>query len=101
MFNRVKDALGAIPTSIQDFLHVKVSLKRLIDFWNQPEINVLPEDASQPSFDNATIAWPAEEDVDTSQTFRLRDLSVSIPENGFTLVCGNLGSGKSLLVSRA
>jgi ABC-type bacteriocin/lantibiotic exporter with double-glycine peptidase domain len=93
----VKDALSTIPNSVNAFLQIRVSLQRLVDFWNQPEISLYEGDeADEPRFENATITWPAEQA--SASAFRLRDVNLILPKNGFSLICGPLGSGKSLLV---
>lgn len=60
------------------------------------------------SLSNATIGWSTgdlssateTETMDHHQDFTLDDMSVIIPKGGLTLVCGPLGSGKTLFVSR-
>jgi len=51
----------------------------------------------------ATIGWPAEEKDDSTPeltaAFTLKGLDFEPPKNQMTIVCGPLGSGKTLLVS--
>ncbi|WVF71138.1 hypothetical protein IAT40_005935 [Kwoniella sp. CBS 6097] len=104
IFNRVKDGLGTFPQIIQTFLSTKVSLDRISRFLSQPEIDKERwESASKQIIcDNATIAWPSAETPTDPGTqtprFKLRDITFEIPEGGLTLLCGPLGSGKTLLL---
>ena len=50
----------------------------------------------------ATITWPRAENVTLpteTQAFCLRDVDLQVPSGQLTLVCGALGTGKTLLVS--
>ncbi|KAK8864683.1 hypothetical protein IAR55_001935 [Kwoniella newhampshirensis] len=50
--------------------------------------------------ENATISWPSVDEqgsVDQA-TFRLTDVDFEVPEGRLTLLCGPLGSGKTLLL---
>jgi excinuclease UvrABC ATPase subunit len=70
----------------------------LVVFWNEPEIGLSSDDeADEPRFDQATITWPSTEGE--TPAFRLQGVTMTLPKNGFTLICGSLGSGKSLFVS--
>lgn len=105
-FNRVKSALSAIPSTLQAVLQAKVSLDRLTAYMNQPEIDPpMGEANGRIVVDRATIGWPtevkAEGESGTSLAFTLKDLHFEPPQGQMTIVCGPLGSGKTLLVSLA
>jgi len=93
-----------IPNVLQAILMTKVSLGRLISYLNQAEIEETTWDTSalEVVIEKATIGWPgtAEADADAlTAPFKLRNVDFTIPQGKFTLVCGVLGSGKTLLVS--
>lgn len=103
-FNRVKGALSALPSTLQALLQAKVSLERLTNYMNQPEIDPpMGEPGGRIVCENATIGWPAEEkDGSTpllNAPFTLKGLDLEPPQNQMTIVCGPLGSGKTLFVS--
>lgn len=91
VFNRVKDALGNIPQVVQSLLTTRVSLGRLVDFLNQPETGHLTDmKTDRVVFDDATVTWPE------TEAFKLQ-VNLAVPD-GMTLICGPLGSGKTLLL---
>lgn len=96
VFDRVKGAMSDIPSNVQVMLKTRIALQRIIAFLNQDDVRDSTRDAKDIRFDKATLTWPAEEP--STSLFRLRDVDVHVP-SGFTLVCGPLGSGKTLLVS--
>ena len=103
VFNRVKVALQAVPNIMQALFESLVAIDRIRRFLNSPDIQPLEDDDSEALvFSNATIGWPqgVDAEVDKAKLFKLRDINVRIPRGKFTLVCGPLGSGKTLFVSR-
>ncbi|WRT66672.1 uncharacterized protein IL334_003632 [Kwoniella shivajii] len=104
IFSRVKDGLGAFPQIIQAFLSTKVSLDRLSRFLSQPEIDKERWNRASDYImcDNATIGWPSAENQSRSlgepSDFTLRDVHIQVPKGDLTLLCGPLGSGKTLLL---
>ena len=94
-----------------------VSLRRIEKYLASPEVSPIPS-LAEATYDirialhSATITWPQDRSAGRSRSigpsaaatpslngkFVLRDLSISIPVGEMTLVCGKLGSGKSLLL---
>ena len=96
--------MQTIPRVIQDVLEAKVALDRLKTYLNQPEIEPATWNTSEQAiaFENATIGWPQADNLESlegSSAFTLRIDNMRLPEGRFTLVCGPLGSGKTLFVS--
>ncbi|ORX40310.1 hypothetical protein BD324DRAFT_607321 [Kockovaella imperatae] len=104
VFNRVKDSLTSLPSAVNELLSTWVALQRLVTYLNQTEIEDADWDTTdqQIVLEKATIAWPSgdtKEDAESGiNTFKLRNVSLRLPVNQFTLVCGPLGSGKSLFL---
>ncbi|WVQ99735.1 hypothetical protein IAU59_006877 [Kwoniella sp. CBS 9459] len=104
IFNRVRDGLGTFPQIIQTFLSTKVSLDRISRFLSQPEIDKGRWETSSKQIicQNATIAWPSAETPTDAGTqtprYKLRDVTFEVPEGKLTLLCGPLGSGKTLML---
>jgi ABC-type multidrug transport system fused ATPase/permease subunit len=72
---------------------------------NQPEIDPpMGESNGRIIVGHATIGWPIEDreegDTTVSLAFTLKDLHFEPPQGQMTIVCGPLGAGKTLLVSR-
>lgn len=100
LINKVKSALQTLPDTMQRLFVSKVAIERLVGFLNQPEIEVEEWETVDQDivFDDAVIGWPAGGDVNEGD-FKLK-LDLKLPQNKITLVCGPLGSGKTLFVSR-
>lgn len=92
-----------MPSTLQALLQAKVSLDRLTAYMNQPEIDPPCEDSGGRIIcDHATVGWPAGDDLtQASNAFTLKDLNFEPPQGQMTIVCGALGSGKTLFVSAA
>ena len=93
-----------IPATLQALLQAKVSLDRLTTYMNQPEIDPpMGECDGRIICENATIGWPVEDRQDTftplNAPFTLKGLDLEPPQGQMTIVCGPLGSGKTLFVS--
>ncbi|KAG7095389.1 hypothetical protein E1B28_006144 [Marasmius oreades] len=110
VFNELKFALNALPETLINALQGFVSLRRIEKYLNTAEVDSVPpldQQSQTIAFQSCTITWPqdraqrsaAPSAVSTPrQKFVLLDLSLKFPTNGFSLVCGKLGSGKTLLL---
>nr|XP_019007523.1 uncharacterized protein I206_07785 [Kwoniella pini CBS 10737]OCF46304.1 hypothetical protein I206_07785 [Kwoniella pini CBS 10737] len=96
--------ISTFPNAIQAFLSAKVSVDRICRFLSQSEIGQDRWDntSDQIICNHAVITWPsADEKGETSEEsmrFRLHDMHFDLPQGRLTLLCGPLGSGKSLLL---
>jgi len=88
-----------------------VSLRRIEKYLHGAEIIPVPPLADQMqtiALQSATVTWPQDRSYLGSRTpsapstprhkFVLVDLSVRFPEGELSLICGKLGSGKTLLL---
>jgi ABC-type multidrug transport system fused ATPase/permease subunit len=110
-------ALGYLPEAFINFLQITVSLRRIAKYLDTQEVStvqLLQEQASTISLKAATISWPQEcigsgtTDIDTPalvtsagtprREFLLVDLTLDFPQGELSLICGKLGSGKTLLL---
>ncbi|KLT42676.1 P-loop containing nucleoside triphosphate hydrolase protein [Cutaneotrichosporon oleaginosum] len=106
VFAKVKAGLDVFPMAIDVVLNSKVALDRLKNYLNQAEVDVSPDDVSDGmiAIDNATVSWPVPENAvnpstePPANTFRLKGISLSLPQGKMTLVCGPLGAGKTLFL---
>ncbi|RXK39910.1 hypothetical protein M231_02844 [Tremella mesenterica] len=90
--------LSSVPRVYESVLQAQVSLGRLVTYLNQPEIIVdEPSNGEEIMISDATITWPKAENVDLSEVFKLSNVNLQLPTGKLTLICGPLGSGKTLL----
>jgi ABC-type multidrug transport system fused ATPase/permease subunit len=88
-----------------------VSLRRIEKYLHGAEIIPVPPLADQMhtiALQSATVTWPQDRSYFGSKTpsaaptpkhkFVLVDLSVKFPDGELSLICGKLGSGKTLLL---
>ncbi|EIW83220.1 multidrug resistance-associated ABC transporter [Coniophora puteana RWD-64-598 SS2] len=110
VFQEMKFALHTLPELALSIMQAFVSLRRIEKYLNGAEVDVSnPEDQPQHiSLQNASITWPQHRGVSASATstapptprnkFVLHDLSFTLPQGELSLICGKLGSGKSLML---
>ncbi|KAH8833430.1 multidrug resistance-associated ABC transporter [Flagelloscypha sp. PMI_526] len=103
VFAEMKVAINALPDVVVKVLECAVSLKRLDRYLGSEDVTSLTTSSAKAiSLQSCSITWARNDDSDPSQTtrsvFTLRDLSFSFPAGGLSLICGRLGSGKTLLL---
>ncbi|KAH7925973.1 P-loop containing nucleoside triphosphate hydrolase protein [Leucogyrophana mollusca] len=109
VFQEMRFAFNALPETFINILQSIVSLKRIAKYLQLAEVNPVPSLASVTpdttiAIQSATITWPQDRSKGSSaastprQKFVLVDLALSFPEGELSLVCGKLGSGKTLLL---
>ncbi|BEI85636.1 hypothetical protein CcaverHIS002_0510370 [Cutaneotrichosporon cavernicola] len=105
VFAKVKAGLDVFPMAIDVVLNSKVALDRLKNYLNTAEVDVNLEDVSDGmiAVDNATFTWPVPENAvhpsdESVHAFRLRRVTLSLPQGKMTLICGPLGAGKTLFL---
>ncbi|GJE85243.1 multidrug resistance-associated ABC transporter [Phanerochaete sordida] len=111
VFNEMKFALNALPETLINMLQAIVSARRIEKYLGGAEVaHVAPLATQDPriALQSATVTWPQDRARGSSapptaaptprQTFVLVDLSIEFPRGALSLVCGKLGSGKTLLL---
>ncbi|OJT05133.1 ABC transporter ATP-binding protein/permease VMR1, partial [Trametes pubescens] len=111
VFNELKFALNALPETLIKMLQCAVSLRRIEKYLHGAEVSPVPPLATQDSriaLQSATITWPQDRTRGASgapsvastprHKFILVDLTLEFPLGELSLICGKLGSGKSLLL---
>lgn len=110
----MKYALNALPETFINMLQSFVSLRRIEKYLNSSEVNQVPALDEQPKnivLQSCTITWPQDRSGGSNASslapsaastprhkFLLVDLSLNFPQGELTLICGKLGSGKTLLL---
>ncbi|KAJ5308949.1 hypothetical protein PENANT_c020G05925 [Penicillium antarcticum] len=100
VFSSLEMSLAVLPELTSVGLEAKVSADRIDKFMATSEkvINTVP--AEYIAFENASVAWPAEENAqDDEDRFVLRDMNLKFPTKSLSVISGRTGSGKSLLLS--
>ena len=127
VFSEMKFALSALPETFINVLQVCflsyllykfssfffqsfVSLRRIEKYLNGAEVNTVPpldQQSKIVSFQSCTATWPQDRKASSlassaastpKHKFVLVDLSLNFPEGELSLICGKLGSGKTLLL---
>ncbi|THU79589.1 ATP-binding cassette transporter [Dendrothele bispora CBS 962.96] len=114
LFNELKFALNALPETFINLLQSAVSLRRIEKYLHTVEVSPVPplEQQSQTiAFQSCTVTWPVDRIQSSTQPsaapsasstprqkFVLVDLSLKFPPGELSLICGKLGSGKTLML---
>jgi ABC-type multidrug transport system fused ATPase/permease subunit len=104
----IQGTLGMVPMAMQDYFGARTNSQRIESYLKTPELKqVLTLSPSGcVSFRNGRIAWPSdrqdshqEKEAGLPQRFVLRDLNVDLPSGELSLIHGETGSGKSLMLA--
>ncbi|KAJ7638358.1 multidrug resistance-associated ABC transporter [Roridomyces roridus] len=103
LFNQLRFALSALPNSVIQILQVALSLGRIEKYLGLAQVAPVPPIEQQSpdiSFRSCTVTWA--QDIQSAEShpnkFVLTDLTLDFPRGELSLVCGALGSGKSLML---
>ncbi|KAJ9112543.1 hypothetical protein QFC19_000558 [Naganishia cerealis] len=112
VLNELRFSLATIPETLLNALQGFVSLRRIEKYMSQAEVTHQEYETEQISIRSATITWPR--DIAPASTdplsappsmpstpkvsFSLSDVNLEFPKDELSLVCGRLGSGKTLLL---
>lgn len=99
VFKALEVTLSVIPELTTDFLDCWVSINRIEKYLKSPEVTIISQDADDICFDNASIAWPSDDDVKEEDRFVLRNINVTFPEGELSVISGKTGTGKSLMLA--
>ncbi|KAG7236959.1 hypothetical protein INR49_032966 [Caranx melampygus] len=122
IFNALRFCLALLPICIKNLAEAAVSIKRLkrLLMIQNPELYLIRSEGSNSAIvmTNATLAWTrtdrpsstdnevkgdkldeASQEEKTEAVATLRNISFTLPKGNLLGVCGNVGSGKSSLIS--
>ena len=99
VMTNMEGSLAILPVVISDGLEAWTSVKRIDEFLNAPERDsyIAPGDAI--NLESLSIAWPSDSDVDDPARYILRDINLRFPPQELSVIWGQTGSGKSLLLA--
>ncbi|KAF7308067.1 Multidrug resistance-associated ABC transporter protein [Mycena kentingensis (nom. inval.)] len=102
VFNELRLALSLLTDTLVNIVQSYVSLRRVEAYLGTREISLAPPLAAQAkeiAFRGCTVTWPqSTTGSDSASAFALRDLELEFPRGELSVVCGRLGSGKTLLL---
>jgi ABC-type multidrug transport system fused ATPase/permease subunit len=76
-----------------------ISIRRIEKYLHAPEITVNTKNSHTVVFDNASVAWPSDEEKsDDDERYVLRNINISFPPKELSVISGRTGTGKSLLL---
>ncbi|KAL2168786.1 hypothetical protein VTG60DRAFT_6825 [Thermothelomyces hinnuleus] len=99
VFKSLETTLAIVPELTTDLLDALVSINRIEQYLNSPELEQVSKPADEISFQDASIAWPTDEEVDESERFVLRNINVTFPKGELSVISGKTGTGKSLMLA--
>lgn len=114
--------MGPLTSLLPQAIQCLVSLRRIDSYLHTPDVDLIPSSASRaassapqkqvvPAFVSATVTWPRKAEDGTlsdgapsgastpgPRGFELQDIDARFPEGKMSLICGSLGSGKTLML---
>ena len=97
IFAQIEITLAIVPELVADALEAWVSLERIDTFLKAPEKEDYIRPAPEITFQDASVAWPS--DDASPDRFVLRNINVRFPRKKLSVISGQTGSGKSLLLA--
>ncbi|KAK4042218.1 P-loop containing nucleoside triphosphate hydrolase protein [Parachaetomium inaequale] len=99
VFKSLEMTLSIVPELTTDLLDAWVSINRIEQYLDSPEVEKISKDSDEVAFDNASIAWPSDEEIDEAERFVLRNINVTFPKGELSVISGKTGTGKSLMLA--
>ena len=99
VMSNMEGSLAVLPEVISNGLEAWTSTKRIDEFLKAPERDsyITPGDAI--NLECLSIAWPSDSHVDDQARFILRNINLRFPPQELSVIWGQTGSGKSLLLA--
>ncbi|KAJ7040968.1 multidrug resistance-associated ABC transporter [Mycena alexandri] len=104
IFNTMQYAISGFPEALIAGLQCLISLRRIDQFLESPEVSIPVQSSrnhrnTQRIFlSSASVSWPLSAQSQSNTPFTLSDLSLEFPIGELSLICGKVGSGKTLLL---
>lgn len=99
ILGNIEMTLSVIPELTTDALEAWVSAERIEKYLRSPEKEDCLTKSDKITFDDASVAWPADDVEDDPDRFVLRHVNLEFPRNELSVISGKTGSGKSLLLA--
>lgn len=99
IFKALELTLAILPELITSGADALVSVRRIDTYLRGPEIEKILSEGPEVAFEDASIAWPVDEETPDEERFILRNVNLSFPTGELSVIAGKTGTGKSLLLS--
>ncbi|KAK2594786.1 hypothetical protein QQS21_007473 [Conoideocrella luteorostrata] len=99
IFKSLEVSLSALPELLTGGIDTLVSVRRIDKYLKGPEMEKTLTQGYDIAFDNATIAWPVDEEVPDEERFILNNINLSFPAGELSVISGKTGTGKSLVLN--
>ena len=108
LFDQLDEAVALLPLLQMYLLEAWTSAVRLEKYFNQTDKEPVSEPGETIALENATVAWPRIEDTEIPEGgaeerreahSMLRNATLDFPIGKLSVITGNTGSGKSLLLA--
>ncbi|KAJ6780358.1 hypothetical protein PWT90_06553 [Aphanocladium album] len=101
LFNSLHAEFKEVPGRITDARTSWSSYERLQKFFKEPERQLVAKPAQALELQNADLTWGSSspDQSGCATDFALREVNLKFPTNALSMITGNTGSGKSLLVA--
>ncbi|KAL8805877.1 MAG: hypothetical protein Q9182_001658 [Xanthomendoza sp. 2 TL-2023] len=91
--------LTIIPQLITHAIDAWVSVRRIEGYLNAAERTPCTQEADNIHFQDASIAWPSDSQQAEGNQFVLKNINLKFPPKELSVISGQTGSGKSLLLA--
>ncbi|KAG5929613.1 hypothetical protein E4U42_005318 [Claviceps africana] len=98
IFKSLELSLSALPELLTGAIDTLVSVRRIDKYLKGPEMKKTLTKGHDVAIDDATIAWPVDDEVPEQERFILKNVSLSFPAGELSVISGKTGTGKSLLL---
>ncbi|KAJ5549172.1 hypothetical protein N7513_006406 [Penicillium frequentans] len=98
----IQGTLGTVPMVMQDYFGAQMNSQRMETYLKSPELEqvLTTSPSGHVSFQNSHIAWPTgSQEARSTERFVLHDLNVEFPIGELSIIHGETGSGKSLMLA--
>ena len=99
VFGQIEAVLAIIPELTAEALEAWISVNRIGEYLNAPEMEIYITPGTDISFENASLAWPSDAEHGEPDRFILKNVNVSFPNKELSVISGKTGAGKSLLLA--
>ena len=99
VFKSLEVTLSVIPELMTDVMDCWISMKRIDKYLKGPEISKVTKNNTEVAFENASLAWPVDEETPEAERFVLRNVDFTFPKGELSVISGKTGTGKSLMLA--
>ncbi|KAJ5909741.1 hypothetical protein N7504_004384 [Penicillium tannophilum] len=98
----IQGTLGTVPMVMQDYFGAQMNSQRMETYLKLPNLEqvLTTSPSGHVSFQNSRIAWLSDsQEASSTERFVLHDLNVEFPIGELSIIHGETGSGKSLMLA--